>query len=149
VADWDAEDRATLEAEGIPTIAADKRVKVGIEAVQHRLERAGDGKPRLFVFRNALVETDPDLVDAKKPTCLADEIDGYVWADKDNKDEPVKRDDHAADCLRYACMNFDSPGAFGFSDVSLPAKRQVLVARTNSRSWTNDNKASNNRWRLE
>lgn len=149
VADWDAEDRATLEAEGIPTIAADKRVKVGIEAVQHRLERAGDGKPRLFVFRNALVETDPDLVDAKKPTCLADEIDGYVWADKDNKDEPVKRDDHSVDALRYIILYFDNPGAFGFSDVVLPSKRQVLVARTSApRSWTGESK-SNNRWRLE
>jgi phage terminase large subunit len=118
--------------------------------VQHRLERAGDGKPRLFVFRNALVETDPDLVDAKKPTCLADEIDGYVWADKDNKDEPVKRDDHSVDALRYMTLHFDSPGAFGFSDVSLPsAKRQVLVARSPApRSWTGE-KASHNRWRLE
>lgn len=94
ICDWDAEDRATLEAEGIPTIQADKRVTVGIEAVQHRFQEAGDGKPRLFFLKNALVDPDPLLLESKKPSCTEDEIDGYVWADKDNKDEPVKRDDH-------------------------------------------------------
>src|SRR5262249_22256155 len=42
VADHDAEDRATLLENGIATIAADKAVRPGIEAVQERLKVAGD-----------------------------------------------------------------------------------------------------------
>lgn len=154
ITDHDAEDRATLEAEGIDTIAADKRVKVGIEAVQHRLEKAGDGKPRLFVLRGALVEVDPELIEAKKPTCFEDEVDGYVWADKDNKEEPVKRDDHGVDCARMLVMHFDAPGSFGFDAMSGQqlGRRIAEARRAPPRQWSSigDNSSrSNNRWRLE
>lgn len=148
VADWDAEDRATLEAEGITTEPADKRVKVGIEAVQHRMERAGDGKPRLFVLANYLVDLDVSLLEAKKPTCFTDEVDGYIWADKANKEEPVKRDDHACDAARYMIMFFDNPGSFGFSDVK--ASGTILVPQVRqSRTWATSDTPSGNRWRLQ
>jgi len=79
VADHDAEDRATLERYGIPTVAAMKAVSLGIQAVQTRLRDAGDGKPRIFVMSGALVEADPVLRDQKKPQCTEDEFESYIW----------------------------------------------------------------------
>lgn len=111
VADHDAEDRATLAAGGIPTVAAYKPIRVGIEAVQARLRAAGDGKPRLFVMRDALIQRDQELAEAGKPTDLVGEFGGYVWADgqdgKKRKEEPVDLDNHALDALRYAVMYVD------------------------------------------
>lgn len=109
VCDHDAEGRAQLQKElGISTKPAIKRVKDGIQAVQGRLRRADDGKPRLFIMRDALVERDPDLVDAHKPTCTAEEIVGYVWATRNTaragelvQEEPLKEGDHGQDAKRY------------------------------------------------
>ena len=114
VCDHDAEDRATLEENGIPTVAADRAVSPGIQAVQERLKRAGDGRPRLFVMRDCLVERDALLAEAKKPTCTEEEIDGYVWpedqAGRAVKEQPVKVDDHGMDGMRYAVMYVDQGG---------------------------------------
>lgn len=112
VADHDAEDRATLRAAGLPTTAAKKAVKPGIEAIQNRLRVQPDGKARLYVFRDALVDRDEDLVDAKKPTSFVEEIDGYVWCPAKEtraaKEEPVKLNDHAMDAARYAMMHLNT-----------------------------------------
>ncbi len=114
VADHDAEDRATLHDAGIPTYAAHKAVKPGIEAVQGRLRKAGDGRPRLFIHRNCRVEADPRLVEAKRPTCTAEEVEGYVWAppqpNRSAKEEPLKIHDHGMDAMRYAVAHADSLG---------------------------------------
>ncbi len=114
VADHDAEDRATLAAGGIPTVPAYKSVTVGIQAVQDRLRPAGDGKPRLFLLRDSLVARDERLVEAKKPLCTEQEIDGYVWTKSADgrpvKEEPVKVDDHGCDALRYAVAWADGLG---------------------------------------
>jgi PBSX family phage terminase large subunit len=114
IADHDAEDRATLAAAQIPTVPAFKAVTVGIQAVQDRLRPAGDGKPRLFLLRDALVSRDERLVEAKKPLCTEQEIDGYVWqkaADgRPVKEEPVKVDDHGCDTMRYAVAWADGLG---------------------------------------
>lgn len=110
VCDHDAEDRATWERHtGLRTVAAPKAVDAGIQSVAARLKPAGDGKPRLFVFRNALVERDAALALTGKPTCTADEIDGYVWKDSAVRDVPVKEDDHGADALRYISHYCDQP----------------------------------------
>lgn len=116
VCDHDAEDRATLERYlGMYTTAAFKSVRPGIQTVQARLRKAGDGKPRLFVLRDSLVSRDDALVEAHRPTCLEEEIDSYVWAksvtDGRAKDEPVKKDDDCCDALRYACCWFDGTAA--------------------------------------
>lgn len=114
VADHDAEDRATLHAAGIPTIPAYKAVGVGIQAVQDRLRPAGDGRPRLFLLRDSLIGRDERLVEAKKPLCTEQEIDGYVWEKSADgrpvKEAPVKVDDHGADAMRYACAYADGLG---------------------------------------
>lgn len=111
IADHDAEDRATLRENGIDTIAADKRVTVGIEKVQERLKSASDGKPRLFVLEDSLVEVDESLKERFQPYCTADEFAVYAYPDgkdgKPIKEEPVKVYDHAMDALRYAVMYFD------------------------------------------
>lgn len=111
ICDHDAEDRATLHENGIPTKAADKRITVGIERVEERLQVQGDGLPRLFVFRNALVEKDTMLDMMSKPTFTWSEIAGYSWpigADsKPLKETPVDLDNHGMDAMRYMVMYLD------------------------------------------
>lgn len=114
VADHDAEDRATLEEAGIYTLPALKEVTVGIQAVTERLKVAGDGRPRLFVMRGALVELDETLEMAKKPTSTLEEFDSYTWPQPRDgvnvKELPVKENDHGMDAMRYAVMAIDKPG---------------------------------------
>lgn len=112
ICDHDAEDRATLERHlGMSTIAAKKTVSDGIQAVQSRLRVQADGRPRLFIFRDAVVARDPRLTEAKKPTCTADELPGYVWETKPGtkgvKEQPLKVDDHGVDALRYLVSQRD------------------------------------------
>jgi len=123
ICDHDAEDRATLERHlGLYTIPAKKTVSDGIQAVATRLRPAGDGRPRLFFLRDSLITPDRDLVDRKKPTCFEEEIESYIWRTGGGvapKEEPVKEDDHAADCVRYACSHLDltPSGVSYFKDI--------------------------------
>lgn len=107
VCDHDAEGMAQLRAAGIATTPAKKAVKTGIENVSLRMRVQEDKKPRVFLFRDALVERDLELEENKAPLCTKDEIPGYVWADSKKKEEPVKEDDHGCDCLRYGVMYLD------------------------------------------
>jgi phage terminase large subunit len=111
ICDHDAEDRATLERHlGMGTIPAHKTVKDGIQAVESRLKTTGDGKPRIYLCADALVERDEALAEAKKPTCTAEEIVGYIWdaqPGKQPKEAPVKQDDHGMDAMRYAAAERD------------------------------------------
>lgn len=124
VADHDAEDRATLERYGVRTIAADKAVSPGIQNVAKRLQKQGDGKPRLFIMRGALVGPDEALEAVKKPLCLADEFPGYAWPKgtdgKPLKEQPVKDNDHGMDAMRYAVQQLD-------------AQRGVLIGKPRGR----------------
>lgn len=118
VADHDAEGRATLESRGIYTQPAKKDVSEGIQAVQARLRKAGDGKPRLFVFRDCRVNApDQVLADKHKPLSTAEEFDGYVWAKVQHsdrvKEEPRKEDDHGMDAIRYICYELDRGSSQG------------------------------------
>lgn len=112
VCDHDAEGRVVLAREtGIATRAAKKKPRdAGFQAVQRRLKIAADGKPRIFFVRDARVDPDPDLVEAKLPTSTVEEIVGYVWArnsDGTYRDEPVKENDHGMDAMRYLCAELD------------------------------------------
>lgn len=111
IADHDAEDRATLHAAGIQTVAAHKAVTPGIQAVQERLRVAGDGRPRIFFLRDSLIARDAALMEAKKPCCAEEEFDGYIWPKaqdgKPNKEQPVKEDDHGMDAMRYLIAALD------------------------------------------
>lgn len=111
VADHDAEDRATLAESGIDTVPAIKEVSPGIQAVQQRLKPQGaNQQPRIFLMRGALVELDSMI--RNRPTCTAEEVEGYVWEKsaegKPLKDQPHKEDDHGMDALRYAVKQIDS-----------------------------------------
>ena len=106
ICDHDAEGRAQLESAGIPTIAARKSVKTGLEAVKLRMRVEEDGKPRLFLLSDSLIERDFELEDAKLPLCTRDEIPGYIWANT-KREEPVKENDHGCDAMRYAAMYLD------------------------------------------
>lgn len=121
VADHDAEDRATLAENGIPTVPARKAITPGIQAVQERLKVAGDGRPRIYFLRDALVERDDSLAEAKLPCSTLDEIDGYVWPKgqdgKSVKEVPVDRDNHGMDAMRYMAACFDVGHVrYGFID---------------------------------
>ena len=114
VADHDAEDRATLAEYGIDTVAADKRIKTGIDAVTERLKVRGDGKPRLYIVRDCTVTYDDRLATDRRPTSTEAEFPGYVWpntkAGRAADELPVKSDDHGMDALRYMVMYVDGGG---------------------------------------
>lgn len=88
----------------------------GLDLVRHGFGRGEDGKPRLYLVRGALRHTpDPELVEQSQPTCLEDEIPGYVYARREftqKSSQPEARTvdytdpsvpDHGCDALRYAC----------------------------------------------
>lgn len=108
ICDHDAEDRATLEENGVPNIAANKAVLQGIGKVQDRLQRSLiDGRPRIYFLKNALVEVDQLLLEQRKPIDDVSEFESYIWANKASKEEPVKVDDHGMDATRYAVAYAD------------------------------------------
>jgi PBSX family phage terminase large subunit len=116
VADHDAEDRAELEYQGIPTLAAKKEVEAGIKAVKNRLVVQGDGRPRLFIFKTC--------------TATLGEFYEYQWEPpkdgKNAKEAPLKVKDHAMDPLRYIAMELANPresGAAAVSDIEKREKR--------------------------
>lgn len=112
ICDHDAEDRATLERHlEMSTVAAKKTVSDGVQAFAARLRPAGDGRPRLFILRDSVVERDEQLADAGRPTCTAEEFTSYVWAPgpdgKPAKEIPEKKDDHGMDGGRYMVAERD------------------------------------------
>jgi hypothetical protein len=107
--DHDAEDRATFERKvRLGTQPANKNVSEGINAFASRLRLRGDGRPGLVIMRDACVERDQALVDARKPTCTAEEIPGYIWAP--GKEQPVKVEDDGCDAGRYLVAEADLRG---------------------------------------
>lgn len=107
VCDHDAEDRATLARHlGFSTIAANKNVKDGLNAVMARYRLDKRGKPRIGFMRDATIERDQTLVDARKPAGTVEEIPGYIWNSK-GEDEPMKIEDDGQDAKRYLIMERD------------------------------------------
>ncbi len=117
ISDHDAEDRATLEENGIKTVPAKKDISSGIQSVQDRLKDQGDGKPGLYLFRDCLVEADSSLYREypgdTQPVCTEQEFGSYVWPDgkdgKPNKEIPVDAYNHGMDCVRYLSKYQDQP----------------------------------------
>lgn len=112
VADHDAEGRVTFTRHtGLGTTPAKKEVTLGIQETQSRFKVQEDGKPRIFFLEGAVFERDEDLQEAGKPCSTLEEITGYVWdkassrsADKNEKEAPLKENDHGMDAMRYMCM---------------------------------------------
>jgi PBSX family phage terminase large subunit len=111
ICDHDAEGRATLERRHIRTIAAHKNIIGGVQAVQARLRKSSDGRPRLYVVRDSLVERDAVLLASKAPLCLEDEFQCYTWEQPRDgamlRETPIDKDNHALDSLRYAVVWLD------------------------------------------
>lgn len=83
-------------------------ILAGIEMVRFALSEDNEGEPRQRFFANALQhEPDPYLLKNHAPTDTVKEMDGYVYherkEDKDgpNKAQPVDKDNHGMDALRY------------------------------------------------
>lgn len=138
ICDHDEEDRATLERHlGMRTIAAHKDVSPGIQAVQARFKVAGDGLPRLFFVRDALVERDTALTEKKKPTSTEEEVEGYIWLQVKNDatqtaqkrgEEPLKKDDHGMDATRYMVAYLDlKVGGWGRDKNALAELQKRLL----------------------
>jgi phage terminase large subunit len=104
-----------FQAAKLPAIGAFNDIELGIQAVMDRLSPAEDGSPRLFVLKDSLVDRDEDLFATKKPTCLADEMELYMWQKSVDgrpvKERPVDDNNHAADCGRYAVSYVDQLGS--------------------------------------
>jgi Phage terminase large subunit len=133
ICDHDAEDRATLERKlGVTTTSAHKAVSEGIQAVAERLKPAGDGKPRLFICKDALAERDPLLDAERKPCCTEDEMPEYVWdataaaGSQNKREQPLKKNDHGMDAMRYLVAQSDlvgRPRYRSFSAGAAPRRR--------------------------
>jgi hypothetical protein len=112
ICDHDAEGRATLTRHlGRGTTPAKKVVKEGIQAVETRLKVRGNGQPGLLLLPDSLVERDLSLKEAGKPMATNEEFGGYVWEPskdgKEQKEVPLKLDDHGCDCVRYLVADRD------------------------------------------
>lgn len=133
-ADHDAEDRATLDAAGLPTVPAVKEVSPGIQTTYELLKpEAETGRPRIYFLRDVLVEEDPYLANEGLPTCTEDEIQAYRYPKgtnaKNPKEEPVKRDDHGMDTLRYVMHSERTLGAGIVAGTRQPSRPPVRVPR--------------------
>lgn len=94
--DWDA--YCENLPSGFPILTANNEVNQGIDRVKSYLKPDKRGKPRLFIFDTCLN--------------LLDEIAQYKWQENpvsqqgkvNDKEKPVKHNDHACDALRYLIM---------------------------------------------
>lgn len=119
---------AQFNGAGLIATPAINDIAPGISAVQSRLQVAGDGRPRLFLYEYALKERDQTREEIHQPYCLEQEIDAYVWPQAKNgqpvKEVPVKVNDHACDAMRYLTMFLNDP--VPTAEDHLAAMRQRL-----------------------
>lgn len=128
ICDHDEDGRMTLEQVlGMRTEPAYKSVSIGIQAMQARFVAAADGRPRLFIMRDSLVDLDEELSAAHKPVCTLDEVDVYIWpkaADgRPTKEAPVKEYDHGLDAARYLVAHVDRLSRAGVRDAGIGGDR--------------------------
>jgi PBSX family phage terminase large subunit len=114
VSDHDVSDRLTLAENNIQTRPALKDVKQGLERTY---EKMANGE--LFFYAEALVEEDWQLKDDTgavnriRPKSTLEELGSYEWHVSAGvaKDQPVKKDDHGMDAMRYAVQSLYQPQA--------------------------------------
>lgn len=123
-------------ASGLPLTLADKADRdKGIQEAQSLFDVDPEtGRPGIYFCAGTLDhDPDPALVDSALPTCLIEELVGYVWDANQLKDEPIGVNDHAMDMLRYVVrwvranlgdLRGDDPYAADYgaaADARLPA----------------------------
>lgn len=122
ITDHDAGARRTFEMKtGLGTQPANKIVWEGINLVKEKLTFDDDGACGIYLMADALVERDQSLVDRLLPTCTQDEFSSYIWkvtADGRIQDEPVKKDDHGMDDIRYLAMEIFYKGKARYSEMA-------------------------------
>ena len=106
---------AVFEAAGLRCVGAINDILPGIDAVQERLRPAGDGRPRLFVVKDCLIEQDEKLAGDGRglPWSTVQEIPRYVWkknaAGVASKELPIDLLNHGMDTMRYGIMALAVP----------------------------------------
>lgn len=117
-ADWNAEDRATLQRHGVDVTRANKHVSPGIQSVKSRLLEDERGRPSLYIMKGARVhEPDDNLEDNNDPVKTVAEVTGYKWNDSDDEDRPKKSDDHGMDAMRYLVHTLDARGKMSVDEM--------------------------------
>jgi hypothetical protein len=101
---------ASLRAMGIAIENAEKAVIDGISAVGSRLASV---PPRLRIHRRC--------------TWAAAEFDGYRW-DKEDRERPIKHDDHHMDSCRYCVVGVESLYRKDGEVVTRLANQQAMLA---------------------
>jgi phage terminase large subunit len=96
ICDHDAEDRATLEENGIRVIPAIKDRLAGQQTVFDKFEHN-----QIFFLEDSLVEPDIDRQMQKLPIMTEQEFGTYMWANK-GREDMIKNKDDGMDCMRYA-----------------------------------------------
>lgn len=113
VCDHDQQGRSAMQLMGVATLAAPKSSRrAGLDLVERLLEPvANDGLPKIVLVDDP-TRTHPNLPPSSR-RCDAHKVwweaERYRYPkDKDGralrKDEPIKKNDHAMDALRYLCM---------------------------------------------
>jgi len=109
ICDHDTEDRMTFQRHtSYETIPANKAIKLGIQDTKAMLRPARNGRPGLHFLRDSLVELDKSLQDRGLPVCTEAEFESHVWDESNGRkrgEEPVDKDNHGMDCLRYLCRH--------------------------------------------
>ena len=119
--------------------------------VSAKLDERINGMPAVCFFRNALQhKPDPDLIALGTPLSTTQEFGGYIMdVDRSgmSKDEPVKKNDHGMDTLRYGIKWFFTRrikdtewGGFGWSepawmDKSDPDSRKIMSEAKRRWNW--------------
>lgn len=101
VSDHDLQERIEYEAHDIPTMPANKAVKLGLDLTAQRMVKQVDGRPRVMIFNTC--------------TELIRQLGTYSWLPfeegKPYREEPLKVDDDGPDVLRYIIMELDYSSA--------------------------------------
>lgn len=106
---------------GLEAIAAKNDIIPGISAMRERLDLAGDGRPRLYVYEYSLKERDPARELEHQSCGFEQEIDALAWPQEKSghelKETPVKLNDHSMDPARYLCMYLKSDTMINQLDI--------------------------------
>lgn len=97
---------------------ANNERKAGIRLMYDMLNPHQPGGPRMFFVRDSVVERERGLDEVGHPIGVAEEISGYVWAEKIEgrtvKEEPADGlPDHGLDAARYAASYANELNLFG------------------------------------
>jgi PBSX family phage terminase large subunit len=96
-------------------------VEIGIDQVKARMRVCGDGKPRMLIFKNALVERDRKLQAMGQPTCLIDELAQYRYKPDTHSafhaEDKFEGEDHGCDAMRYLVMAQEDARAMTYDRI--------------------------------